>query len=222
VAAIRPESVTVLGWDSAGLVLTLQEPAAVILAVIPPRTTGLVCAWPWYVAPDGGEMCGLRWPDIDLERGEVLIAGNVVRVPKQALATRTPRRTPSTGWRLAPARSSCCAPAGSPAKDALAFGTTLAASRLPTAPANASAPASTAAARTGAPSARNGPASARGPQRPGAGQRYHRRQDQHNGHREQRQPPPHSANGQRPSATSGDDLARIRCIIAALVRKAAA
>jgi hypothetical protein len=32
-----------------------------------------------------GEICGLRWPDIDLERGEVLIAGNVVRVAKQAL-----------------------------------------------------------------------------------------------------------------------------------------
>jgi integrase len=32
-----------------------------------------------------GELCALRWPDIDFDRGEVLIAGNVVRVPKQAL-----------------------------------------------------------------------------------------------------------------------------------------
>jgi integrase len=29
-----------------------------------------------------GELCALRWSDIDLDRGEVLIAGNVVRVPR--------------------------------------------------------------------------------------------------------------------------------------------
>jgi integrase len=32
-----------------------------------------------------GELCALRWPDIDFDHGEVLIAGNVVRVPRQAL-----------------------------------------------------------------------------------------------------------------------------------------
>jgi hypothetical protein len=32
-----------------------------------------------------GELCSLRWSDIDVERGEVLIASNVVRVPRQAL-----------------------------------------------------------------------------------------------------------------------------------------
>jgi hypothetical protein len=52
----------------------------------------------------------------------------------------------------------------------------------------------------------------------GAGQRRR----QHTGQRDQRRPPPHSANGQRPGAGSGDDLARIRRIIAALLRKAAA
>jgi hypothetical protein len=61
-----------------------------------------------------------------------------------------------------------------------------------------------------------------GSQRPGAGQRHHQRQDQHTGQRDQRRPPPYGANGHRPSATSGDDLARIRRIIAALLRKAAA
>jgi hypothetical protein len=61
-----------------------------------------------------------------------------------------------------------------------------------------------------------------GSQRPGAGQHQRQRQDQHNGQREQRRPPPHSANGRRSGATSGDDLARIRRIIAALLRKAAA
>jgi hypothetical protein len=61
-----------------------------------------------------GEICSLRWPDIDLDRGEVLIAGNVVRVPSKPSSTRTPRPMPSVGWRSAPARSSCCGPAGSP------------------------------------------------------------------------------------------------------------
>jgi len=61
-----------------------------------------------------------------------------------------------------------------------------------------------------------------GSQRPGAGQRHHQRQDQRSGQREQRRPPPGSANGQRPGAASSDDLARIRRIIAALLRKATA
>jgi len=61
-----------------------------------------------------------------------------------------------------------------------------------------------------------------GSQRSGAGQRQHRRQERQDEQRQQRRPPPHSANGQRPGATGGDDLARIRRIIAALLRKAAA
>jgi hypothetical protein len=61
-----------------------------------------------------------------------------------------------------------------------------------------------------------------GSQGPGAGQRHHQRQERQDQQHRQRRPPPHSANGQRPGATSGDDLARIRRIIAALLRKAAA
>jgi hypothetical protein len=57
-----------------------------------------------------------------------------------------------------------------------------------------------------------------GSERPGADQRHHQGDQQH----QQRRPPPHSANGHRPGAGSGDDLARIRRIIAALLRKAAA
>jgi Protein of unknown function (DUF2786) len=57
-----------------------------------------------------------------------------------------------------------------------------------------------------------------GSERPGAGQRHDEQRQQH----QQRRPPPHGANGQRPGAGSGDDLARIRRIIAALLRKAAA
>jgi hypothetical protein len=59
-------------------------------------------------------------------------------------------------------------------------------------------------------------------QRPGAGQRQHRRQERQDQQHQQRRPPPHSANGQRAGASSGDELARIRRIIAALLRKAAA
>jgi hypothetical protein len=58
-------------------------------------------------------------------------------------------------------------------------------------------------------------------ERPGAGQRRHQRQDWQEQQYHQRRPPG-SANGQRPGATGGDDLARIRRIIAALLRKAAA
>jgi Protein of unknown function (DUF2786) len=57
-----------------------------------------------------------------------------------------------------------------------------------------------------------------GSERSGAGQR----QNWQNQQRQQRRPPPYGANGQRPGAASGDDLARIRRIIAALLRKAAA
>jgi Protein of unknown function (DUF2786) len=57
-----------------------------------------------------------------------------------------------------------------------------------------------------------------GSERPGAGRRHGRQDQQHRQHR----PPPGSANGQRPGAGSDDDLARIRRIIAALLRKATA
>jgi hypothetical protein len=57
-----------------------------------------------------------------------------------------------------------------------------------------------------------------GSERPGAGQRH----DEHRQQHQQRRPPPHSANGHQPGAASSDDLARIRRIIAALLRKAAA
>ena len=53
-------------------------------------------------------------------------------------------------------------------------------------------------------------------------QRRQQRQERQDQQHQQRRPPPHSANGHRPGATSGDDLARIRRIIAALLRKAAA
>ena len=61
-----------------------------------------------------------------------------------------------------------------------------------------------------------------GSERPGAGQRHQQRQERQDQQHKQRRPPPHSANGHRSGATSGDDLARIRRIIAALLRKAAA
>jgi Protein of unknown function (DUF2786) len=60
-----------------------------------------------------------------------------------------------------------------------------------------------------------------GSDRPGASQRQHDRQDWHAGQRQQHRPPPGGTNGHRPGATT-DDLARIRRIIAGLLRKAAA
>ena len=62
-----------------------------------------------------------------------------------------------------------------------------------------------------------------GSEQAGAGQRHHQRQErQDQQQHRQRRPPPHSANGHRPGATDGDELARIRRIIAALLRNAAA
>ena len=61
-----------------------------------------------------------------------------------------------------------------------------------------------------------------GSEQAGAGQRHHQRQERQDQQHRQRRPPPHSANGQQPGATGGDALARIRRIIAALLRKAAA
>jgi Protein of unknown function (DUF2786) len=57
-----------------------------------------------------------------------------------------------------------------------------------------------------------------GSEQPGAGQRH----DEHRQQHQQRRPTPGSANGHRPGAASRNDLARIRRIIAALLRKAAA
>jgi len=73
-----------------------------------------------------GEICGLRWPDIDFDRGEVLIAGNVVRVPRQALVhmdtkTHAKRRVAIGAGTVELLRARRVAQA----KDALACGTTL-------------------------------------------------------------------------------------------------
>ena len=73
-----------------------------------------------------GELCALRWPDVDVDRGEVLIAGNVVRVSRQALVhkdTKThAKRRVAVG---ADAVELLRARRVAQAKDALACGTTL-------------------------------------------------------------------------------------------------
>jgi hypothetical protein len=61
-----------------------------------------------------------------------------------------------------------------------------------------------------------------GSDRPGADQRHHQRHERQDQQHRQRRPPPGNANGHHPGAASGDELARIRRIIAALLRKAAA
>jgi integrase len=75
-----------------------------------------------------GELCALRWSAIDVDRGEVLIAGNVVRVPKHALVhkdtkTHAKRRVAVGAETVELLRARRVAQA----KDALACGTTLAA-----------------------------------------------------------------------------------------------
>jgi integrase len=75
-----------------------------------------------------GELCALRWSDVDLDRGEALIAGNVVRVPKQALVykdtkTHAKRRVAIGASTVELLRARRIAQA----KDALGCGTTLAA-----------------------------------------------------------------------------------------------
>jgi integrase len=74
-----------------------------------------------------GELCALRWSDIDFDRHEVLIAGNVVRVPRQALVhkdtkTHAKRRVAVGAGTVELLRARRV----TQAKDALAFGTTLA------------------------------------------------------------------------------------------------
>jgi integrase len=75
-----------------------------------------------------GELCSLRWTDIDFDRGEVLIAGNVVRVPNQALVhkdtkTHAKRRVAIDAGTVELLRARRV----TQAKDALACGATLAA-----------------------------------------------------------------------------------------------
>jgi integrase len=75
-----------------------------------------------------GELCAVRWSDVDLDQGEVLIAGGIVRVPGESLldkATKThAKRRVAIGADTAELlRAHWLAQA----KDALACGTTLAA-----------------------------------------------------------------------------------------------
>ena len=75
-----------------------------------------------------GELCALRWSEVDLDQGEVLIAGAVVRVPHKALLakptkTHAKRRVAVGAGTVEELRARRIAQA----KDALACGTTLAA-----------------------------------------------------------------------------------------------
>jgi integrase len=75
-----------------------------------------------------GELCALRWSEVDLDQGEVLIAGAVVRVPHKALLakptkTHAKRRVAVGAGTVEQLRARRVAQA----KDALALGTTLAA-----------------------------------------------------------------------------------------------
>jgi integrase len=75
-----------------------------------------------------GELCALRWSDVDLDQGEILIASAVVRVPREALRTKPTkthgkRRVAVGAGTVEELRARRVAQA----KDALALGTALAA-----------------------------------------------------------------------------------------------
>ena len=112
----------------------LQPPAAedaaqlLSVALAEDRELGLFLRLAVVLGARRGELCALRWSDVDLDRGEVLIAGGIVRVPGQSLvdrATKThAKRRVAIGADTAEVlRAHWLAQA----KDALACGTTLAA-----------------------------------------------------------------------------------------------
>jgi integrase len=75
-----------------------------------------------------GELCALRWPAVAFDRGEVLIAGNVVRVPRQALVHKDTKTHAKRRVAVAAGTVELLRPRRvAQAKDALAFGTALAA-----------------------------------------------------------------------------------------------
>jgi integrase len=112
----------------------MQPPAAedaaqlLSVALAEDRELGLFLRLAVVLGARRGELCALRWSDVDLDQGEVLIAGGIVRVPGQSLvdkATKThAKRRVAIGADTAELlRAHWLAQA----KDALACGTTLAA-----------------------------------------------------------------------------------------------
>jgi len=61
-----------------------------------------------------GELCSLRWSDVDFDQGDLLVADAVIILPGQPLLDRDVTKT-RTKRRVAVGRErwSCCAPAGS-------------------------------------------------------------------------------------------------------------
>jgi integrase len=107
------------------------EDAARLLAValVEDRELGLFLRLAVVLGARRGELCAVRWSDVDLNQGEVLIAGGIVRVPGESLvnkATKThaKRRVAVGADTVELLRAHRLAQA----KDALACGTTLAAS----------------------------------------------------------------------------------------------
>jgi integrase len=60
-----------------------------------------------------GELCALRWSDVDLDAGQVLVAGSVIAVRGHAPTAKATKTHASAALRSVRAPSSCCAPTGS-------------------------------------------------------------------------------------------------------------
>ena len=105
------------------------EDAARLLSVAlaEDRELGLFLRLAVVLGARRGELCAVRWSDVDLDQGEVLIAGGIVRVPGESLvdkATKThAKRRVAVG---ADTAELLRAHRLAQAKDALACGTTLA------------------------------------------------------------------------------------------------
>ncbi|HET9292036.1 MAG TPA: tyrosine-type recombinase/integrase [Actinomycetes bacterium] len=75
-----------------------------------------------------GELCALRWSEVDLDQGEVLIAGAVVRVPREALLAKPTKTHAKRRVAIGAGTAELLrARRITQAKDALACGTSLAA-----------------------------------------------------------------------------------------------
>jgi integrase len=106
----------------------VQDAARLLsVAMTEDRELGLFLRLAVVLGARRGELCAVRWSDVDLDQGEVLIAGGIVRVPGESLVDKTTKthakRRVAVGVDTAELLR---AHRLAQAKDALACGTTLA------------------------------------------------------------------------------------------------
>jgi integrase len=88
-------------------------PRLLKVAVAEDRELGLFLRLAAVLGIRRGELCAVRWSDVDLDRGEVLIASGIVRVPGESLLDKPTKTHAKRRVLSAPERSNCSAPIGS-------------------------------------------------------------------------------------------------------------